>query len=329
MLRLKFVGITLAVLLSLQVGTANAQTMYESVLVGSYLRHSNVGLAIQLVSNPLNLILYEDMFVMQSVSSLQNASHQSMGNSFNPGGSMSFEEPSDLPDWDFSFGFGGGYYESDYNANGAAIRFESETTYGWLFMSMRNDNVFMRSQLTYASTDGSGLFSAFDSNYYGLMLQPGYQLLHQDTHLVDVEVSGLFELGYTDIDRRDDQWRFSPGIGIDVSRDTPIGKISTGYNFLNSRNIDGDIEVTGHNYINAHNLYTAYLFPVVEDVQGTIAVQYSWIDDVPTTHEDHWLALEGKVNAKLSDKLTMVGSYSHNIAGGDGYGFSLSLAYLW
>lgn len=243
--------------------------------------------------------------------------------------SGSGEEPSTVPEWDLVITAGGGYDNVEFDINSTGFQYKGKVTSLWLTANMTKDRYLLNTQLLHRSTDGDGSFSVADNDYYGLLIQPGYRLMVQGTEPINLDILGMLEIGYLDYESTESQWRMSPGIGVEASAWTGLGKFYTGYSFLHSRNIDGDPEITGDHYINIHNTKAGWVIPFSEHCAAGLSIHYTWAEDIPNGTADDKLTLKGEVSGMIAENVYLSGSYSHDIDGTDNRGFTVNVSFLW
>jgi hypothetical protein len=251
------------------------------------------------------------------------------GGSDDPSNYDTSEEASTIPQWDIVWGLGASFGSVDNDFNVAGVTFEAQLTRMWLFANFSKDDMFLRTRLTHQHMEGENTFNYLDADYLGLTLQPGYRLLDQETQLIDLEVYGLVEFGYNNYDPGVSQWRLSPGFGFDISRNLAMGKLTAGYTYLNSRNIDGDDEITDSSYVNIHSTYLSWDVALTEKVIAGASMQYTMADNLPAGMENDWLTLGGQIKAMIADNVDFVIGYEESISGGNGRTVTLGLNFSW
>ncbi|MFG0250965.1 MAG: hypothetical protein ACF8OB_18945 [Phycisphaeraceae bacterium JB051] len=239
------------------------------------------------------------------------------------------EVPSSLPEWDFYAATGGGYSRSNYSVDATGLKYKSKATSLWLATRLSKDRMSLSTTISYRSTKGVDAFSGSDSEYYGLRISPGYRLLEQDTQLINLDFAAIMDVGYQDNSLSGSQWRLSPGAKLKASMATKFGYFSGGYTFLNSRNIDGDTEVTGESFINIHTLNAGYAIPITENIYSGIGIRYMLIDDMPSDMPDEYLTLSGDLRCRIDENIFVSFNYHQDIEGSNNRGFGVSVGVNW
>lgn len=239
------------------------------------------------------------------------------------------EEESALPEWDITFGVGSSFGSVNNDFDVVGVSYEANYTRLWLFANFEKEDLFMRTRLTHQHLEGKDNFNYLESDYFGLLLQPGYRLLNQDTQLVDLEVYALVELGHNSYSPGDDQWRLSPGVGFDVSRMTPVGNFTAGYTYFYSHNISGDDEITDSDSVNMQSTYVSWGVPLSKKISLCVDMQYTVADNLPSGMENDWLTASGKIMAQITDKVNFVVGYQESVSGGNGHAVTLGLNFAW
>jgi hypothetical protein len=250
-------------------------------------------------------------------------------------GSFSSYQASDLSGWDLQYSAQAGFVDSDFLINTFGTRLNSDTTTMRLGVDAKKDRMVVMTEFHYEYSRGEGTADGMDTRTTGVTVMPGYKLWTQEENGVDVTAFGIFDMGYMNgstniaFTTAPNQWRISPGAGVALGYMTPMGLFQAGYTFHNSRNIDGDFEVTGESYMDIHSVMVGMSAPMLETVEGLVALDYTAVEDTPVgladefTHVQLGLATLGSKNWKIN------GRYFESVDSSDNRGFNASVAYMW
>ena len=250
-------------------------------------------------------------------------------------GSFSSYEMSALSDWDLQYSVEAGYIDSDFLVDAFGTRLNSDTVTTRLGVDAKKDRMVVMTEFHYEYSRGEGNADGMDTRTTGVTIMPGYKLWTQEENGVDVTAFGILDVGYmngaTNIANTTapNQWRMSPGAGVALGYLTPMGLFQAGYTFHNSRNIDGDFEVTGESYMDIHSIMCGISAPMIESLEGYVGIDYTTVEDVPApttdefTHLQLGLATLGTKNWKINAR------YFESIDASDNRGVSASVAFMW
>lgn len=243
-------------------------------------------------------------------------------------GGLSSYEPSDLPAWDFDFSVQGSAKKSEMELTPSLGRESDVKSLAFNFGATRND-FLLHSQLYITSLEGSGPEEGQDTDTYGLLLMPGYQLLDEEKHGLTLLVYGFLELSSNDYGDGGKQTRYVPGFGFTVGKMTPAGEFKFSNLFSHDRNSDGDIEITGDEYLNMNTVTFTYVLPLTESLLFSTNLDYMKILDMPDGLEDSSTNISAALNYYGWENYTVGLSYIDSLDGYEERGVTLTVGYLW
>jgi hypothetical protein len=230
------------------------------------------------------------------------------------------------------------YVDTDFLINQFGTRMNSDTSTMRLGLDATKDRWIVLGEVYYEYARGEGNADGIDSRTTGASIMPGYRVWTQEENGLDVAVFGIFDMGYKNgsanvafatATTAPNQWRMSPGAGVAMGYASSVGLFQAAYTFNNSRNIDGDFEVTGESYMDIHSAACSYGMPLTEQLMSSVGLDYTTVEDTPQgladefTHVSVGLSTLGTKNWKVS------GRYFESVDSSDTRGFSAAVAFMY
>jgi hypothetical protein len=250
-------------------------------------------------------------------------------------GSFSSYEASDLAQWDLEYSAGVGFEDTDFQINQFGGHLESDTTTLRLGLDATKDRFIVMTEFQYADSIGEGPSDGVDSRATGISIMPGYRLWTQEENGLDVAVFGILDVGYVDgstnipFTAAPNQWRMSPGAGATMGYMSEYGLFQVGYTYHNSRNIDGDAEVTGKSYMNIHSIAGGYTVPLTKTLLSTVGIDYTTVNDTAGGLADEFTMAQVGLATRQTKNWRVSGYYYESVDSSDTRGFNATAAYMW
>jgi hypothetical protein len=158
---------------------------------------------------------------------------------------------------------------------------------------------------------------------------PGYFVVQQGPSGLHVNVHGLLDLGYLDVDGEDAQQRVTPGIGFATAYGTPAYALAFLYSFAHSRNLNADEEVTGDHYLNTNSATGLFSVPVAEDMVANVGIEYSYTPGLPDDMDSTFtVARVGVMTSNIGEWACSLG-YFRAIDSRDAQGGRIGIGRKW
>ncbi len=250
-------------------------------------------------------------------------------------GSYSSYDASTLGDWDLDCYAETGFEDTDFQVDQWGTRLESDTTALRVGMNASKGRAMVMTQFQYEYSRGEGPADGVDARTTGVSIMPGYRVWTQEENGLDVAVFGILDMAYLNgatnaaFSTARNQWRLSPGAGVGVGYMSQVGLFQAGYTYLNSRNIDGDVEVTGDHYIDMHTVSGVYTLPITENILSSVGIDCTTVENTPIGMPSNFTVAQVGLSTRPTKNWRISGRYYESIDSSDTRGFNLGLGYLW
>ncbi len=236
-------------------------------------------------------------------------------------------EPSDLPEWKLELSAQGSVSESEMELTSDLGR-ESDVRSLAFNLKATKDAFHISTQVSYTGLKGTGLNDGQDTDSFGLLVMPSYQVLSYEKNGIDLVLSGFLEID----DNEYDDWsqtRLVPGIGINTAVMTSIGGFSLSDLFSHDRNLNGDTEVTGEKYINFNTMTFSYILPLTQTLLLTTNLDYMLTFDMPDDMEDSSTGIGVSLDYFGWKGYSVGLRYHDTLDGYDDRGITLTIGHNW
>lgn len=234
------------------------------------------------------------------------------------------------PTWEWRVGADVAFAEQDSSiSDTAGAQFQANETALTLNATGRKGRLGVYAALSHERRTGSDSFDGVDSQSTHLLVMPAYSALEQGANGLNLNVHGLLDVGYVDVDGADAQQRATPGAGVAAVQGSRIGIVTVLYSFAHSRNLNGDEEVTGDTFLNTHSATGRYSLPITDDMVANIGIEHSYTPEVPD-------GMDGEAtNARAGVTTSNIGSwdislsYYRAVDGRDSQGGHIGIGRKW